>query len=168
MDNAQLEVFECSLRRQHRNRRLILGGIAVLGILIFITFYALYEASAQVVQVFPWPVPYERVEYDQRYMPFAAISFGIGLTSAFLLLFDFAYCRFRSVAKGDQIITVNRRAFSVRVYVDGKEVARRATNITAVADVWLNNRVRATVCISRSVWYLAHISYSDLSTSVEI
>ncbi len=37
-----------------------------------------------------------------------------------------------------------------------------------VVHVWLDNKVRATISFTRHIWYMAHISYSDFSTSVEV
>ncbi len=145
--------------------------ILLFAALVYI-FHYLWENHTQIVYHEPMPPRYEAwesVEQNPLYLFIFVISLVFSEFSAICLIFDLIFCRFKTIVKGDQHLTIYRGLFHHRVYVDGVEKGFHCFPMyTNVIEVWMANRVRVTVTLSRNFWYMAHISFSDHTASVEI
>ncbi len=171
MPQADLERY---LTRTRRKWRIIKFVIAVLAAALAIGFLHLWEQSAKIV--YHEPLPYqtgsdgwESVEYNAAYPFFFVICVVISALSVFYLIYDLISCRFRTVIKGDQYLTVYRGNLFIIVYVDGAEKGRSILlRRYMLVEVWLANRTRATVHFTASPSNLAHISFSDHTATIEV
>lgn len=131
-------------------RRLIAGGIAIVFIGLFIVFYNLWQA-------------------DDFYVPHLSLSLAAAIVSPVFFVFDLIYCRYRTTQKDGRWITVYRGMAYQIVYVGGKEAGRiMQSHFENVIEVWVSAEVKATICFTRAIWYIAYISFSDHSPSIKI
>lgn len=171
MPQADLERY---LSRKRRKWRIIKFIVALLAAALAVGFLHLWEHSAEIV--YHEPLPYqpssdgwESVEHNSLYSFFYVVCLVIFAFSIFYLIYDFISCRFRSVVKGDQYLTVYRGNLFMIVYVDGTEKGRSILlRRYMLVEVWLANRVRATVHFTASPCNLAHISFSDHTATIEV
>ena len=92
-----------------------------------------------------------------------------GALAVGLLIGDFLACRYKTVYKGEQYLTVYRGLLFIVVYVDGVEKGRSIPmRECMIVEVWLANRVRATVHFTTSILNIAHISFSDDTATMEV
>jgi hypothetical protein len=170
MDHFDQDPFEKKLQKVHTNRRILLAVIAVAALTLFLVTYYLYEATKVVEEIVLFgSITRQEVTYNNAYTPFIAAGFSIFLTAIFVIIFDCVYCRIRSFQKYGQWVTLERRPMSCLVYLDGKECVRIGPfDIHAVATVWFHNKVTATISFTKAIWFLAYITFSDHSTSIEI
>ena len=167
--------LEEKLTKTIRTRRIILGGAAVLLFALFVASWALWDASEVVTQdpiIFDGIVVhpgFKHVTHEDGYITPLIIGLIGACSAGSFLLSDFLFCRFQTVTKDGQDVTVYRGMLHNIVYVDGKEQGRIGPiMLTNVVEVWLPDGTRATVSFSRTWLYMAHVSFSDHTTSVEI
>lgn len=163
--------FERSLSNRIITRRLITGCLALVFLALFILFFFLREASRTVIvhgtgfSMISWT----EVKYEDSYIPFIIISLIGGVISSIFLIVDLIMCGHKTIRKDQHCITLYRGISHNAVYVDGQEKGRMGPfSHSNVVEVWLPNRVRVTVSFSRSIWYMAHVSFSDDTASREV
>lgn len=163
--------FERSLSNRIITRRLITGCLALVFLALFILFFFLREASRTVIvhgtgfSMISWT----EVKYEDSYIPFIIISLIGGVISIIFLIVDLIMCGHKTIRKDQHCITLYRGISHNAVYVDGQEKGRMGPfSHSNVVEVWLPNRVRVTVSFSRSIWYMAHVSFSDDTASREV
>lgn len=163
--------FERELSQKIRIRRLIIGCLALVFFTMFITCWILMEATKEIIVYGgPAPIPtWERMDYNEAYIiPIVAGMIG-AIYCGIMLLVDFMMCGHRTVRKDLHCITLYRGIMHNIVYVDGQEKGRMEPfSHTNVVEVWLPNRIRVTVSFSRSMLYMAHVSFSDDTASREV
>ena len=92
-----------------------------------------------------------------------------GSLVALLFFYHLLYCRHKTFTRGEQNISLCRGMFINIVYVDGIEKGRcLATRHHNLVEVWLKERVRASVNFTKSPLNLAYISFSDHSATIEL
>ena len=163
--------LERSLSNRIITRRLITGCLALVFLALFILFFFLREASRTVIvhgtgfSMISWT----EVKYEDSYIPFIIISLIGGVISIIFLIVDLIMCGHKTIRKDQHCITLYRGISHNAVYVDGQEKGRMGPfSHSNVVEVWLPNRVRVTVSFSRSIWYMAHVSFSDDTASREV
>jgi len=152
-------------------RRLIQGALVLGFFMLFIVFYTIRESSKEVIihEGYLFIPSWEEVNYNNIYAPFIVLGLLGAMGSGCFLLSDCLFCRHKTVEKDSHFITIHRTMLHNIVYINGKEVDRLGPFfISHVVETKLSNHVKVTVSFSRSVWYLAHISFSDDTPSVEI
>ena len=163
--------FERELSQKIRIRRLIIGCLALVFFTMFITCWILMEATKEInIYGGPAPIPtWERVEYNEAYLPLIIISMIVAILCGIIVLTDFAMSGFRTVRKDMHCVTICRGLCNNIVYVDGQEKGRIGPfSHTHVVEAWMSNGVRVTVSFSRALWYMAHVSFSDDTASREV
>ncbi len=163
--------FERELSSKIRTRRLIIGCLALVFLALFMAGWILLETTQElIVYGGPPPIPsWEHVEYNYGYIaPIALGLLGI-VYCGIMLLTDFVMCGHKTIRKDLHYITLYRGIGHNIVYVDGQEKGRIGPfSHTNVAEVWLPNRIRVTVSFSRTISYMAHVSFSDDTASREV
>ncbi len=172
MNIAELEK---QLTQIIRRRRIILTAVTILSFAVFVGSWWLYEATKEVIQN---PIIIDGIEvhpgfahtkYNDTYIAPLIVGLMGATTAASFLFSDFLTVRFRTVTKNGHSLTVYRGFLHSIVYVNGKEQGRIGPfTYTHVVEVWLPDKTRATVSFSRTIWYLAHISFSDQTTSIQL
>ncbi len=163
------QVFETQLSRKILQKRLILLFMTLVFVAGIFLCHHLLEDTKQTVSQPIGDSGYmrEKVVYQESYKIALMISSVLACASILLLIRDLFRCRFRSFQKGDQWITVYRGSLYCIVYVDCAEKARTIPLPQAnYVDVWLRDRVRATVHFVTRSLEIAHISFSDHTATV--
>ena len=163
--------FERMLSNKILTRRLITSCLALVCLSCFILFYTLWENSKTVTvhgsgfSMLSWT----EVRYEDSYIPFIVIG-CIGVVLAIVtLLVDLSLCRHKTIRKEQHCITLYRGMLRSIVFIDGEEKGRTALfTRNPVVEVRLPNQVRSTVSFSRSIRYIAHVSFSDDTASREV
>lgn len=163
------EQFEKYLSRQMVKRRLTEVAVAVVLLVIGIVCNHLREASKQIVHGTGAFDFYSYAVYNDTYLPFIIAGLSCGMVCCLVVFVDLLLCKYRTVHKGQQYLTVYRGMVFNIVYVDGVEKGRiipmRHMNMI---EVWLAGPVRATVHFTTSALNLAHISFSDHTATMEV
>ena len=159
--------FERELSRKIRTRRLTMCIISLLCLALFIVSLIIQDASKEVVETSNPAWTFHRYSKDM------STPMTIGLTGSvffgMMLLIDFIKCGFKTLRKGQQYITIYRGMFCNVVYVNGKEKGHTGFfGNTDVVEAWLDNQVKVTVCFSHTIWYMAHVSFSNESAFREV
>ena len=167
--------LEIKLRRTIRTRRIVFGCAAVLLFVLFAVSWTLFETSKVVTQdpivfdgitVHPG---FQQVTYEYGYITPLVIGLAGACGAGAFLLSDFLFCRFQTVTKDGQDVTVYRGMLYNIVYVEGGEQGRIGPFMFSnVVEVWLPDKTRVTVSFSRTWLYMAHVSFSDDTASMEI
>lgn len=148
MEQAALEK---RLSKRIFMRRLAEGVISVLFLVAFFISYHWWTISKNDVLAY-----------------ILSLSLSLAIVSAYLLLLDFLYCRYRTIEKASHNITVYRGMLTAVVYIDGLETGCIGPlSYINVVENWVSADLSATICFSRVFWYIAHISFSD-HTSVDV
>ena len=167
---AQAE-FEKQLAAGIRRRRWIEGGLTLAFFAMFILCQCLREVTKQVIlHEGAWFIPdWEEVNYNEAYLPFIIIGIMGTIYAGLVLVMDALSCGYRTIEKDLHYITICRGMLRTTVYVNGKEVGRTEPfSHCDVAEFRLTSRVKVTVSFSRTIWRMAHISFSDDTASVEV
>ena len=166
MPHEQLEKY---LFRQILKRRLIEVSIAVILLTIGFVCNHFYETSAQIVHYDSPFENYTRKVYDESYIPFIIAGMTGGVVCFYIVLMDLLLSKYKTVQKGQQYLTLYRGLIFNSVYVDGIEKGRTIPmpHVNMV-EVWLADRVRATVHFTASLLNIAHISFSDHTATMEV
>lgn len=142
--------LEKKLSKNMLTRRLIGCIIAIVFIVLAVVFHRLWKNDSTNASCVAW-------------------SMTLAIMSPFFPLFDFLFCRYKTIEKEGKYITVYRGMVYCIVYVSGREIRRIPRNgYINYIEAWITAEVRATVCFTRAIGYLAHISFSDHSESVEL
>ena len=163
--------FEKQLSKADRKRRSIEGALALGFLALFIASWSFREATKEIIihEGYLFIPSWEEVNYDPVYLPFIIVGLLGGMFSGCFLLSDCLFCRYKTVEKDSNYKTIHRALNYNFVYINGTEVERIGPfSFSHVAETKLPNHVKVTICFSRAVWYLAHISFSDDTPSVEI
>lgn len=167
------ELLEKELRKQITKRRII-QALVFLGFLaIGILFWALREASKEVIVhgeefldgIFAW----ESVKYNENYVVGMIIGFvGASMAMVFLLT-DMIFCRFDTAEANGHYITAYRGMTKNVVYVNGEEKERMGIfSFAHVLETKLPDGVKISVTFCRGAFLLAHITFSDNNPSVDL
>ena len=167
------EQLENDLRRQRAKIRIIQALVFFGFLAIGIVFWALREASKEVIVhgeefldgIFAW----DTVEYNENYVIGMVIGFvGASMTAVFLLT-DMIFCRFDSTEANGHYITAYRGMTKNIVYVNGEEKDRVGMfSFTYVLETKLPDGVKISVTFARGAFLLAHITFSDNNPSVDL
>lgn len=153
--------FEKALSRRFLRRRLIEVIIAVLFLAFGIVFHSLWQANKEMVTI--------PENSDDGYILGISVGFAVGFCALGILLQDLLLCKFKTIQKGQQYLTVSRGLFRNSVFVDGCErVWTLRSKHCNVVELWLKNRIRVTVSFSATPFHIAHISFSDDTASIEV
>ena len=164
-----LEKLEASLSKKLLKRRILAGALFLVFLSVGITFAALREASREVVVIGEGFFSYEMVTYRENYAIGIIIGFLTATPIGCYLLTDLLYCRFQTTVANGHSITVYRGVLSCRVYMDGKEADRVGFgSVSSVVDTCLPDGTKISVAFSRSVWTIAHVSFSDRNPSIDL
>jgi hypothetical protein len=167
------ELMENTLRKQITKRRiiqvLVFFGLLAIGIL----FWALREASKEVIvhgeEFLDGILAWETVRYNENYVVGMIIGFvGASMAMVFLLT-DLIFCRFDTVEANGHYITVYRGMTKNTVYVNGEEKDSVGMfSFTYVLETKLPDGVKIGVTFARGAFMLAHITFSDNNPSVDL
>lgn len=162
--------FEKELSCRQTKRRWLLGGLTLLFFAMFILFWILLEATKEVTvhggTYFP---AWESVRYNHTFIYLLIFGLCGVFFCGISLIMDFLICGYKTIQKDQQYITVYRGMLHNFVYVDGKEKGRIGPfSVSHVVEVWLQSKVKVTVSFSRTIWLIAHISFSDHTPSMEV
>ena len=164
--------FERALSAKIRTRRLITGCLALTFFAMFILCLILRDATKEIVTHhygLSFLPGHTEIRYNNAYL----IPIILGMLGALLagihLVTDFCFCGHRTIHKDGHDITICRALTHNAVYIDGQEKGRMGPfTHSNVVEVWLPNRVRVTVSFSQTIWYMAHVSFSDDTASREV
>ena len=167
------ELLESTLRKQLIKKRII-QALVFFGLLaIGIVFWALREASKEVIVhgdeflngAFAW----KTVKYNENYVVGMIIGFvGASMAMVFLLT-DMIFCRFDTAEANGHYITAYRGMTKNVVYVNGeKKDSVGIFSFTYVLETKLPDGVKICVTFARGAFLLAHITFSDNNPSVDL
>lgn len=163
--------FERDLAQKIRARRLTMCIVCLLFFTACIVSWILLETTKEVIvhggpsAVHTW----ERERYNLDLILPLIIGLVGTIYCAISLLVDFLACRFQTIRKDMQYITIYRGMLHSIVYVDGREMGRIEPFMPSnVVEVRLANQVKVTISFSRTIWYMAHVSFSDDTASREV
>lgn len=149
--------------------RIILVLLAIISLAIGIACSILFETTKEVIphinEFFSW----EEVNYNYDYIYGIVFGFFGAFLFAIFFIVHLLFCKYRSITKGESVITIYRGFFQYIAYVNGKEVDRLFLNIFKyVMEFRLNDGVRVTISFPRNCFGFAHLSFSDNSPSMTI
>ncbi len=168
MDQA---MFEKQLSKRIRIRRLVLTAVTLVLLTVSIVCFILLKSSGQLVVTDESLSITIQDEGSSSVWQVFLLAFGFvcAIFSLSVLLVDFLYSRFKTVYHGPHFITIYRGLLVNSIFVDGVETDRLGLlSFTNVIATRLPDKVRITVTFSTSILWLAHVSFSDQSTSLEI
>lgn len=164
-------MFEKQLAKRIRIRRLALTALTLVLLTTSIVCFLLLKNSGQlVVTNESLSITIQDAGSSSVWQVFL-LNFGFvcAVFSFSVLLVDFLSSRFKTVYHGPHFITIYRGPLVKSIFVDGVETDRLGLfSFTNVMATWLPDKVRMTVAFSTSILWLAHVSFSDQSTSLEI
>ena len=172
-NSKKKELLENTLRK-HLIRKRIIQALVFFGLLaIGILFWALREASKEVIVhgeeflngAFSW----ETVKYNENYVVGMIIGFVVASMAMVFLLTDMIFCRFDTAEANGHYITVYRGMTKNVVYVNGEEKDSVGMfSFTYVLETKLPDGVKIGVTFARGAFLLAHITFSDNNPSVDL
>lgn len=165
------QAFEKYLSRRILKKRLMMLFIAIVFLAGAIVFYQLAESTKEIIQVpigdFGHFITRE-VRQDWMIVVFVICEMAT-IISFFLVIRDLFLCRFKTLSKGDQYVTVYRGILYNIVYVDWVENGRTIPLPNAnIVETWLHDRVRLTVHFTQSFHNFAFVSFSDNTATIEL
>ena len=165
--------FENQLNKKISKRRLITGLIFGAFLLLAATFGILREVTKEhidhCVGTGGFIASWTEIKYNESYAILMVLSILCSVFPGSFLLVDFLLCGYRTVQKDLHHITVYRGILHNILYVDGQEMARTEPfSHSHTVEAHLPNGVRVTVSFGRTIFSLAHISYSDNTPSIEV
>ena len=164
----QVARLEAILKRKETIRRIVIAAITIVMIALGITFASLREASREVIVEDIFGVKWETVTYNEGYTPWIAVCFSFGIVSSSLFVCDLL-CRFETLPVNGSYLTVYRGAIESVVYVNGEEAGRlEPFSFIPVVEVTMPDKVKVTVTFCRGPLVMAHVTFSDKHSSVDI
>jgi len=134
-----------------------------------IVFSSVREATKEVVVHGEGIFSYEIVTYNDYYIIGVLIGFLTATVMGCFLFSDFMFCRFQTTGANTHYITVYRGMNKCSVYVNGEEKGNIGIfSYTNVVDTTLPNGTKISVAFNRSVFFIAHISFSDHTPSIDL
>lgn len=165
----QVARLEAILKRKETIRRIVIAAITIVMIALGITFATLREASREVIVEDIFGVKWETVTYNEGYTPWIAVCFSFGIVSSSLFVCDLLLCRFETLPVNGSYLTVYRGAIESVVYVNGEEAGRlEPFSFIPVVEVTMSDKVKVTVTFCRGLLVMAHVTFSDKHSSVDI
>ena len=167
------ELLENTLRKQLIRKRIIQALVFFGFLAIGILFWALREASKEVIvhgdEFLNGALAWKTVEYNENYVVGMIIGFvGASMAMVFLLT-DMIFCRFDTAEANGHYITVHRGMTKNVVYVNGEEKDSAGMfSFTYVLETKLPDGVKISVTFARGAFLLAHITFSDNNPSVDL
>jgi hypothetical protein len=168
MDQA---IFEKQLSKRIRIRRLALTAVTLVLLTVNIVCFCLLKNSGQLVATGKsFIIAIQDEAISSVCQVFILIFAFVGaLLVLSVLLIDLLSSRFKTVYHGPHFITIYRGPLVRSIFVDGVETDRLGFfSFTNVIQTRLPDKVRITVTFSPNIFWLAHISFSDQSTSLEV
>ena len=165
----QVAKLESTLKIKETVRRIAIAVITVVMIALGITFASLREASREVIVNEIYGVKWETVTYNEEYTPWIAICFSFGIVTSTLFICDLLLGRFETLPVNGNYLTVYRGAIESVVYVNGEEGGRlELFSFAPVVEVIMPDKVKVTVTFCRGPLVMAHVTFSDKHSSVDI
>jgi hypothetical protein len=165
----QVARLEAMLKRKEIIRRIVIAAITIVMIALGITFASLREASREVIVNDIYGVKWETVTYNEEYTPWIAICLSFGIVTSTLFICDLLLCRFETLPVNGNYLTVYRGAIESVVYVNGEEGGRlELFSFAPVVEVIMPDKVKVTVTFCRGPLVMAHVTFSDKHSSVDI
>ncbi len=165
----QVTRLEAMLKRKQTIRRIVIAAITIAMIALGITFASLREASREVIVEDFFGIKWETVTYNESYTPWIAIFFSFGIVTSALFICDLLLCRFETLPVNGNYLTVYRGAIQSVVYVNGEEEGRlEFFCFTPVVEVTMPDKVKVAVTFCRGPLVMAHVTFSDKHSSVDI
>jgi len=161
--------LEKRLKKKIRLRRSVETAVLLIFSVIAIVFSSLREASKEITVIDSGFFSYESISYNENYsvgIIFGALAAAIALS---ILISDLLLLRCVSHDTGIYHITLYRGFSRNTVYVDGEEKGEHGFfSYSPVVEAKLDNGTKITVSFLHGVFFVAHISFSDNTPSVEI
>lgn len=165
----KVERLESMLKKKETVRRIAIAAFTIVMIALGITFASLREASREVIVEDIFGVKWETVTYNESYTPWIAVCFSFGIVSSTLFICDLLLCRFETLPVNGNYLTVYRGAIESVVYVNGEEEGRlELFSFAPVVEVTMPDKVKVAVTFCRGPLVMAHVTFSDKHSSVDI
>lgn len=169
MNIEKVERLEKELSRYLRKRRIISGILFVAFLIMGIVFSSIREATKEILVIGEGVFSYEIVTYNDYYVIGILIGFLTATAIICILFSDLLFCRFQTVEVNTHYITVYKGMIKCSVYINGEEKDNIGIfSLTNVVDTRLPDRTKISVAFSRSVFMIAHISFSDNNPSIDL
>lgn len=169
MNREQVERLEKYLSRCMRKRRIISGILFVTFLIMGFVFSSIREATKEVIVHGEGIFSYETVTYNEYYAIGIVIGFLTATVIGCILFSDLLFCRFQTTEANTHYITVYKGMHKCSVYVNGEEKGNVGMfSFTNVVDTKLPDGTKISVAFSRSVFMIAHISFSDNNPPVDL
>ncbi len=163
------EELEKSLKKKIFLRRSVEAAALFIFSVVAIVFTSLREASKEITVIGTGFLSYESVSYSEDYSVGIIVGALVASVAFSLLISDLIFLRCVSHDTGLYHITLYRGFIHNTVYVDGIEKGEHGFfGYSPVAETRLDNGTKITVSFLRGVFFVAHISFSDNTPSVEI
>ena len=169
MSREQVAKLENDLSHYLRKRRIILGILFIAFLMMGIVFALIREATKEVVVHGEGVFSYEIVTYNEYYVIGILMGFLTATVIGCILFSDFMFCRFQTVEVNTHDITVYKGMNKCSVYINGEEKDNVGLfSFTNVVDTKLPDGTKISVAFSRSVFMIAHISFSDNNSPIDL
>lgn len=166
MKKEQMEALENELSKYLRKRRIISFVLTVVFLAVGCLFTAIREATKEVVVHDYGFFSHETVTYNENYVIGILIGFLSSVIPGSVLLTDLLYCGFQTTEANTDYITVYRGLLNSRVYINGKESG--IGSFLHVIDTSLTDGTKISVTVFKSLYQLAHISFSDHNPPIDL
>ena len=169
MNREQVAKLENDLSHYLRKRRIIFGILFMAFLIMGIVFSSIREATKEVVVLGEGIFSYEIVTYNDYYVIGILIGFLTATVIGCILFSDFMFCRFQTVEVNTHYITVYKGMNKCSVYINGEEKDNIGLfSFTNVVDTKLPDGTKISVAFSRSAFMIAHISFSDNNSPIDL
>ena len=138
-----------------------LNRMSLIRRLVWIVFVVIHLSTAALLYIGKRdPVTQEFV--GQTEGSIFLFTASMAFVFAFLLVYDFLWCRYKVLQREGQTITIYRGFFKRIIYVNAKQ--RGQLNVIGVhfLDIQLSGKVRMTIVFSNAFWHLGHVYYTDV------
>lgn len=162
--------LEKKLSDKHKKRRIVLGVLAVLFIILCFCSVNLREASKETIIHGEPPFTWETTKYNDNYLILLIPGIFGSLICVNFFIADLG-CRHATIEKDGHYITVYRGMVSCAVFVDGEQEGEILPfSYDHVVEFVLPSRVKVIVNFphGKVLWTLAHIAFSDNTQSIDL
>jgi len=169
MREARVEKLENELSKYLLRRRIISAILFGVFLVAGIVFASIREATKEVVVHGEGFFSYETVTYNEYYAIGIVIGFLTATVIGCILFVDLIFCRFQTTVANTYYITVYRGMNKCSVYINGEEKdSIGMLSFTNVVDTKLPDGTKISVAFSRSAFVIAHISFSDSNSPIDL
>lgn len=169
MYKEQVEELEKNLSCYLRKRRIISAILFIAFLILGIVFTSIRESTKEVVIHGEGIFSYEVVTYNDYYVIGILIGFLTATVIGCILFSDFVFCSFKTTAVNAHYITAYKGMNKCSVYVNGEEKGNIGIfSFTNVVDTRLPDGTKISVAFSRSAFMIAHISFSDNHSPIDL